>query len=77
MPGWKCEDEIVTGKREERGSGRRGGRGSYSPTTGRPRPCRDVRVDRDHLLPVVVSCLLVVLVVLVVLGLVVAWCLLS
>ena len=67
----------MTGKREERGSGRRGGRGSYSPTTGRPRPCRDVRVDRDHLLPVVVSCLLVVLVVLVVLGLVVAWCLLS
>ena len=72
-----CEDEIVTGKREERGSGRRGGRGSYSPTTGRPRPCRDVRVDRHHLLPVVVSSLLVVLVVLVVLGLVVAWCLLS
>ena len=57
--------------------GREGGRGSYSPTTGRPRPCRDVRVDRHHLLPVVVSCLLVVLVVLVVLGLVVAWCLLS
>ena len=51
-----------------------GGRGSYSPTTGRPRPCRDVRVDRDHLLPVVVRGLLVVLVVL---GLVVAWCLLS
>ena len=55
-----------------------GGRGSYSPTTGRPRPCRDVRVDRDHLLPVVVRGLLVVLVVLVVLlGLVVAWSLLS
>ena len=53
-----------------------GGRGSYSPTTGRPRPCRDVRVDRDHLLPVVVRGLLVVLVVLVVLGLVVAWSLL-
>ena len=25
MPEWESEDEIVTGKREERGSGREGG----------------------------------------------------